>query len=649
MRPCMRDYLRFILFILTLFFFAGNTMTATVAVCQQVPQDTAVRAKLLKRITEMLQFRKNARRREQQRMITIVNGLFVDSLVATPAAIKYLNWALDNERNQNFAQLRQLLNDSLSKRKSDTVLVKAIITDEEMTELASKLVLLLQKKEKTIRNDTAQQQRLKTIRALYSRPPGQVDTLRLNDTTGITYKVQLGHEAEVIGIQSKDNGDAYLNYNFTSLSYLSIAPPGSSKILTAASKGGCKILLTLSAGKGLLQNEEQQFELVDSLLLALQDQEAAGVNVWFKDLKQNERDAFVRFVTILYNYLDHSAPGKYSVSVTIPAYDKNKAYDLRELAPMVKYFLINFTEAPATVGSSDPLKGNNNYSIDAVVSRYVNQYIAPGQFIVMLPYDGIKWTGTGYSYVAYKDIKKEFPADTMINYDVTAASAYVEKMENGKTVQIWFNDPTTLDVKYDYVLRNGLGGVAICPLGADDGYGELWDELTDKFVVADTVWMDTVRLTPLPVIKPGLWTRIKLRFRHEIRAIHMLFHDPCAIRAENYASDDYFKYLTIFLFVCVVIIGVMYAYKLRVEGADWKWRQKVLYLFLGLIVLLGLSFTTSLMLAKRMPWLGLTDDPVECRNISLYNVLVVFLIGIVLGMLLMRVFVFPLARKKDVP
>lgn len=645
----MRDYLRLILFILTLFFFAGNTMTASIAVCQQIPKDTAVKTKLLKRITEMLQFRKNARRREQQRMITIVNGLFVDSLVATPAAIKYLNWALDNERNQNFDHLRQLLNDTLSKRKSDTVLVKATITDEEMTELAAKLIPLLQQKEVEVKDDTAQQQRLKTIRALYSRPPNQVDTLRLNDTTGRTYKIRLGHQAEVIGIQSKDNGDAYLNYNFTTLSYLSVVPPGSSKILTAAGKDGCKTLFTLSGSKGLLQNEEQQFELVDSLLLVLQEQEAAGVNVWFKDVKQSERDAFVRFVTILYNYLDHAAPGKYSVSVTIPAYDKNKAYDLRELAPMVKYFLINFTEAPATPGSCDPLKGNNNFSIDPVVSRYVNQRIAPEQFIVMLPYDGIKWNGKSYSYIAYKDIKKAFPADTMINYDVTAASAYVEKMENGQMVQIWFNDPTTLDVKYDYVLRNGLGGVAICPLGADDGYGELWDELTDKFVVADTVWMDTVRLTPLPVEKLSLWTRIKMRFRHEIKAIHMLLHDPCGIKAENYASDEYFRYLTIFLFVCVVIVGVVYGYKVRMEGGDWKWRQKVLYVLIGLIVLLVLSFTTSLMLAKRMPWLGLTDDPVECRNISLYNVLVVFLIGIGLGMVLMRVFVFPLVRKRDVP
>ncbi|WP_158569083.1 glycosyl hydrolase family 18 protein [Chitinophaga silvisoli] len=637
----MRNNFRLILFIFTIFFFAGNTLTASVAVCQQLPKDTAVKTKLLKRITEMLQFRKNARRREQQRMITIVNGLFADSLVATPAAIKYLNWALDNERNQNFAYLRQLINDSLPRHTTDTVLVKAGITEEEMTELAGKLVPLLQQKEVEVKEDTARQQRLKIIRALYGRPPDQVDTLRLSDTTGRLYKIRLSHQAEVIGIQSKDNGDAYMNYNFTTLSYLSIAPPGSYKIMDAARKYGCKTMFMLNGSSGLLQNEAQQFELVDSLLPLLEAQQATGVNVWIRDVKQSERDAFTRFVTILYNYLDHNAPGKYSVAVTIPAYDKNKAYDLRELAPMVKYFIINFTSAPPPAGSCDPLKGNNNYSIDPVVSRYVNQHIAPEKFILMLPYDGIKWVGNTYSFMSYKDIKKAYPQDSMVSYDVTAASAYIGN--------IWFNDPTTLDVKYDYVLRNGLGGVAICPLGADDGYGELWDELTDKFVVVDTVWMDKVRLTPLPVEKPGLWTRIKQRIKYELRAIHQLLKDPCSISTNYYKSDEYFRYLAIFLFVCVVLIGIFYLYNVRMEGSDWKLRKKVLYVWIGVIVLAMLSCTVSLMLAKRLPLLGFTDDPVECKNISLYSVLVVFLMGIALGMVLMRVFVFPLVRKRDIP
>ena len=630
----MRNNFRLILFILTIFFFAGNTLTASVAVCQQLPKDTAVKTKLLKRITEMLQFRKNARRREQQRMITI------DSLVATPAAIKYLNWALNNERNQNFAYLRQLINDSLPKHTIDTVFVKASISDEEMTELAGKLIPLLQQKEVEVKEDTARQQRLKTIRTLYGRPPGQVDTLRLSDTTGRLYKIRLAHQAEVIGIQLKDNGDAYMNYNFTTLSYLSIAPPGSSGIMNAARKYNCKTLFTLNGSSGLLQNEARQFELVDSLLPVLEAQQAAGVNVWIKDVKQSERDAFTRFVTILYNYLNHNAPGKYSVSVTIPAYDNNKAYDLRELAPMVKYFIINFTSAPLTAGSCDPLKGNNNYSIDPVVSRYVNQHIAPEQFILMLPYDGIKWTGSTYRFMSYKDIKKAYPQDTLVSYDVTAA-AYIGN--------IWFNDPTTLDVKYDYVLRNGLGGVAICPLGADDGYGELWDELTDKFVVVDTVWMEEVRLIPLPVEKPGLWARMKQRIKYEMWAIHRLLTDPCSISTKYYKSDDYFRYLTIFLFVCVVVVGIFYLYHVRMEGSDWKMRKKVLYVWIGVIVLAMLSCTVSLMLAKRLPLLGFTDDPAECKNISLYSVLVVFVMGIALGMLLMRVFVFPLVRKRDIP
>jgi len=38
-------------------------------------------------------------------------------------------------------------------------------------------------------------------------------------------------------------------------------------------------------------------------------------------------------------------------------------------------------------------------------------------------------------------------------------------------------------------LQNGLGGVAVNSLGFDDGYSELWDELTYKFTTIDTVYL----------------------------------------------------------------------------------------------------------------------------------------------------------------
>ena len=99
----------------------------------------------------------------------------------------------------------------------------------------------------------------------------------------------------------------------------------------------------------------------------------------------------------------------------------------------------------------------------------------------------------------------------------------------------------------------------------------------------------------------------------------------------------------------MVVIGVVYLYNVRMKGTDWDLRRRVLYLWVAVIVLAVLSCIVSLMLAKRLPSLGFTDDPVECRSISLYNVLVVFLIGIALGMVLMRVFVFPLLRKREIP
>jgi putative cell wall-binding protein len=48
--------------------------------------------------------------------------------------------------------------------------------------------------------------------------------------------------------------------------------------------------------------------------------------------------------------------------------------------------------------------------------------------------------------------------------------------------QGYYDDPTSLRVKYDMVLGNGAAGVGIWHLGMDTGVSDLWDLLEDRFV-----------------------------------------------------------------------------------------------------------------------------------------------------------------------
>ena len=49
------------------------------------------------------------------------------------------------------------------------------------------------------------------------------------------------------------------------------------------------------------------------------------------------------------------------------------------------------------------------------------------------------------------------------------------------TKEIWFDDDYTLGKKYDYALSNNLRGIGIWALGYDNGYGQLWDVIDEKF------------------------------------------------------------------------------------------------------------------------------------------------------------------------
>jgi hypothetical protein len=211
--------------------------------------------------------------------------------------------------------------------------------------------------------------------------------------------------------------------------------------------------------------------------------------------------------------------------------------------------------------------------------------------------------------------------------------------------EIWFDDASTLGPKYDYVLNNNLGGVALWTLGADNGYGDLWDELVDKFVVPDTVFLDTIRLTPPPPVQLTFWERIK----KELHAYRQMFRDPCSVESTDYLGDTYFSYAAIFLFTLVIALTVFYITGVRNNGDDWKLKKKII---VALIVLLNLFIITAAMaifLSKDLPWLGITDDPAQCHSIPLNTLLIILAIGFMVGIVATRFLLLPLVKRDEVP
>lgn len=651
----------------------------------KVPEDTAVKAKLIKKILSAFKFRKNARAREQERVITIINHILTDSLVVTAKDIQLLNEQLSRTENQHFDSLVALLNTfgccrvlpppvkDTPKPATDSS-VAATGPENDLNSLVNKMLPILQQKTDLAQSEKAKQEKLKLVRAVYGRPGDQVDTLAITDSLGVRYTVNLTQKVSVTGIHPYWMGDKFLNYNFSALTTFGflgytmdgrtgfVKPafkPENLKAVDAARTAGCNIQLIISDKNtanitALLQQPEVQLIFADTLAHLLQQQQGNGVTIYFQQVGSKQRQLFSRFIGTLSSHL-HNYNTNYSVNVVIPTFDKELAYDLQAMNASVTFFLIDFSRANGhSAGALAPLKGSPAQSIDATVSRYMQRDIPPAKFVLMLPYYGAVWkkgqfgSADGFNnYISYREIKNRYPVDTVALYDETAESAFIEvKNDAGQvTEEIWFDDASTLGPKFDYVLNNDLGGVAIWTLGADDGYGDLWDELVDKFVVTDTVFLDTVRLILPAPKKLGFWAMV----HRELTAYHRMFRDPCSVKASEYAGDRYFSYAAVILLCLTIGTAVFYVSGIRSNGDDWKWKKKTLVVLMVLVHLMIITSAMAMFLSKHLPWLGISDDPKQCHSLPLNSLLVILAVGVIVGILATRFILLPLLKRDEVP
>lgn len=645
-------------------------------------KDTAVKAKLVQKILNAFKFRKNARAREQERVIALINHILADSLVVTAQDIQLLNEQLSRTENQHFDSLVALLNTfgccriippvkDTPQPKIDTA---SAAPDTDLNSLVSKMLPILQQKTDLAQAAKAKQEKLKMVRAVYGRPGDQIDTLALNDSLGVRYTVNLTQKVNVTGIHPYWMGDKYLNYNFSALTTFGFLgytmdgktgrvkaafKPDNLHAVEAAQAAGCNIQLIISDKNqaninSLLQQQEAQLILADTLAQLLQQQQARAVTVYFQQLQRRQRQPFTSFINTLSSHLKHFNKD-YSVNVVIPTFDKELAYDLQAMNASVTFFLIDFSRASGqTAGPLAPLKGNPSQSIDATVSRYMQRDVPPEKFILLLPYYGAVWKKGAYgspdgfsNYISYREIKTRYPVDTVVLYDEMAESAFIEvKNDAGQvTEEIWYDDASTLGPKYDYVLNNDLGGIAIWTLGADDGYGDLWDELVDKFVVTDTVFLDTIRLIPPSPVYLTFWQKVQ----RELRAYHRLFRDPCSIKSTEYIGDRYFTYTAVFLLCLTLATAFFYVSGIRANGDGWKWKKKTLIVLMVQVYLMIVTSAMAIFLSKHLPWLGITDDPARCHSIPLNSLLVIMALGAIVGMLATRFILLPLLKRDEVP
>lgn len=629
--------------------------------------------KFIKKLVDSFKFKKNLQQKERKRVENIINDLLSKApRKLTEEDLAALNKRLDSTEKIHYDEVLVIIKglnlriDSLQGKSSasdpdpDS---KQGISDSDLDNLVNKLVPILTEKAEEEKAKEEQQKKLKKIRALLATGGSIKDTLILNDSVSKTYSLRLVRKAEVFGFNPYWVKERYLNYNFDLLSnlvfygyeldyktgsYIDLNGWDSSRVVSAARKAGCKVTLAIFISNTddiskFLKNDIAQKKLVRTVASLLEGRHAKGAHITFENLAGSDRDRFVRFIRNFSRTLEE-ADSAYSLSISVPVIDENLAYKVKELDPYVDRFVIDFTKKNEKFpGPIAPLEGGIN-SMASGVSLYLNKNISPSKFIACIPYRGAIWskyTKEFIDYINYNDIKSTCKGNPVV-YD-NSSTVRMDFINDGDTTeQLWYDDERTLAKKYDYILDNELGGAGIWALGYDDGYGELWSVLMEKFISVDTFDVKLVYSDPK---KPELsfWDKVKREF-HEYR---LILADPCHERSSEFKSDDYIIYVTLSFLIILIVVGFIYIYNIRNKGDSWVWRKAVLRLLIFLVIMVIITTFLYFFLNRNIPLVGLSDK--GCNPMPFSSLIIIISIGFVSGLLVMRFLIIPLIRRDDIP
>lgn len=177
-------------------------------------------------------------------------------------------------------------------------------------------------------------------------------------------KIDKKQNLTVMGWHPYWQGDTYKTYNYKLLTHLAyygyeinpftggynnfqaIYEFIDSDLIATAHLDSCKVLLTVS-NRGynnhfnfFTSDPDVQRNLVDSLRHILRLSGGDGIDINFEEVPLEYKSNFISFVKDL-SFAIREDNNNYTVSMSLPIYDKDNVYDLEKLKPWVDFFVIN--------------------------------------------------------------------------------------------------------------------------------------------------------------------------------------------------------------------------------------------------------------------------------------------------------------------
>ncbi|MBC6996669.1 glycosyl hydrolase family 18 protein [Neolewinella lacunae] len=348
--------------------------------------------------------------------------------------------------------------------------------------------------------------------------------------------VVLAKNVRVFGWHPHWMGEAYRTYNFKLLSHVSLfsyninTGPGlpydnpeviagweakDFELVKLAQADDCKVMLTITnfgirKNQIFLSDPVRQERMIEDVVALLVRLGADGIDVDFELIPDGYERQFSAFIRRLRTRLA-AGQQRYQLSVVLPKVNQgpgggSRIYNIDTLSNYVDFFTLtayDFTTGGYAPGPIAPLynpdgKRRRYGSIEDVVFNYLEAGLPREKLLLGLPYYGGKWSSltsstglpdtTLFEHLTFGEIqqltKRLGPPEYTQN---TWAARY--QYQSFPTIPgydvanetLWFDDRKTLEVKYDWVLQQGLGGIGIWAMGYDLPEKELWSLIDEKF------------------------------------------------------------------------------------------------------------------------------------------------------------------------
>lgn len=270
-------------------------------------------------------------------------------------------------------------------------------------------------------------------------------------------------------------------------------------LINQSHENGVKIIATVvnfnsSQIHAILNNADVKEELFNNIQELISEFSLDGVNIDFEDINSSDRGVvLINFMNELSVFL-HEINPDYEVSFATPPINWG-GWDFEGLANSCDYLFImgyNFWGTWSnTSGPNAPLIGGTYNITNTIVDEFgVVAENNPEKLILGVPYYGNKWTtqnNLAYSTVIdhlsqprYWTAMYESEVYGLLWDDVSETSWSVND-DNIHIKQIWFDNNTSLGLKYDLAQMKSLKGVGMWALGYDGERIELWNELRKHF------------------------------------------------------------------------------------------------------------------------------------------------------------------------